>query len=59
MITDKEVQLSTIDNGYIVECSWREGETFAHDKQYAKTLPKALKMIRNFYHPKNENVIPF
>lgn len=59
MITEKEVALSTIDNGYIVECSWRDGETFVHDKQYAKTLPKAVKMIKQFFTPKNGNVIPF
>lgn len=59
MITEKEVQVSTIDNGYIVECSWQEGEVYGRDKQYAKTLPKALKIIRNFYIPKNGNVLPF
>ena len=59
MITDKELSVSTIDNGYIVECSWREDDAYVHDKQYAKNLPKVVKMIKDFYKPKNGNVIPF
>lgn len=59
MVTDKEVQVTTLANGYIVECSWADGDTYGRDKQFAKTIAKALKIIRNFYNPKNGNVIPF
>lgn len=59
MITEKEVSISTVDNGYIVECSWSDGNTYAHDKQFAKNLPKVKKIIAEFFNPKDKNVIPF
>ncbi len=59
MIKDKEFSVSIIDNGFLVTCSWNEGEAYACDKQYAKTLPKVGKLLKQFFSTKDGNVIPF
>ena len=59
MIQDKEFNVSVIDNGFLVTCSWKEGDVYTADKQYAKTLLKVGKLLKQFFSTKDGNVIPF
>ena len=59
MVIEKKVAISTLSNGFIVCCSWTDENIYADDKQFAKSIPKVVKIIKAFYTPKDGNVLPF
>ena len=60
MESNRKVCIRPIANGYMVEVSWTNAQdTYFDEERYAKTLPKALKMIKTFFTVEDVNVLPF